>query len=92
MGTLCGYVAVPPSHPWHGVPYDNIDVSTHGGLTYSDSCDDDGPICHVPSPGESDEVWWVGFDCGHCYDVMPAQPRLSSSILAMGGRIETSPT
>lgn len=88
-GAWCGYAAVPPGHPWHGVDYkaclapgapghDPEDedsawhdcqetlqerVRVHGGLTYSAACE--GPICHVPKPGEPDAVWWFGFDCMH---------------------------
>ena len=70
-GALCGYVGVPPGHPWCGRGYDEIEASAHGGLTYSNACDPGGPICHEPAPGEPDEVWWVGFDCSHAYDVSP---------------------
>lgn len=59
VGALCGYVGVPPEHPWHGISYSgkmNPDegeydyesapdgnVEVHGGLTYSDSCWEDAP-------------------------------------------------
>lgn len=85
-GALCGYVGVSPSHPWHGVDYAGCALETpceegrycehsvggpvHGGLTYSGKCD--GPICHTPKPGESDDVWWFGFDCAHGGDLVPA--------------------
>lgn len=39
----------------------------HGGITYGDRCR--GEICHVAQPGESDDVWWVGFDCNHSGDL-----------------------
>jgi hypothetical protein len=68
-GSWCGYVGVPPGHPAHGVPYDDVDVNVHGGLTYSNRCQE--PICHSPKPGESDDVWWLGFDCGHGFDFIP---------------------
>ncbi len=45
-------------------------MRVHGGLNYSASCS--GAICHVPGPGESDDVWWQGLDCGHGFDVTPA--------------------
>lgn len=69
MGAWCGYVAVAPDHPWHGVEYGQIDPfpDVHGGLTYSSKCQ--GPLCHVPLPGESDDVWWLGFDCIHSGDL-----------------------
>jgi hypothetical protein len=69
VGNWCGYVAVPPGHAWHGRDRDALDVDAHGGLTYADGCC--GHICHVPQPGEPDDVWWLGFDCAHAYDVMP---------------------
>lgn len=72
-GNWCGYVAVPPGHPWHGKNsgYGGGDVSAdvHGGLTYSGACH--GKICHVPKPGEPDDVWWLGFDCHHAWDIAP---------------------
>ena len=73
-GALCGYVGVPNGHPAYGKGYDEIPVyEVHGGLTYTDRCC--GPICHVPKPGESDDVWWVGFDCQHGMDDAPGLMR-----------------
>ena len=76
-GHLCGYVAVPPGHPVHGKDYydgdgdgDLVDISAPGGLTYADKCQ--GVVCHVPAPGEPDDVWWLGFDCAHYGDFCPA--------------------
>lgn len=71
-GAWCGYVAVPPGHPFHGKDYNHEDVEgldVHGGLTYANACQ--GKICHVPKPGEPDDVWWFGFDCNHYRDVAP---------------------
>lgn len=72
-GNLCGYVAVNPDHPLYGKDYDfaedNHPISVHGGLTYSDKCQ--GRICHVPDPGDPDNVWWFGFDCAHSGDLLP---------------------
>lgn len=67
MGALCGYVGMPVGHPWFGMHYDEVpqamDSAAHGGLTYSSECA--GHICH-DSPNE---VWWLGFDCGHYGDL-----------------------
>jgi hypothetical protein len=74
LGTLCGYVGVPAGHPWHGQDYDAVDADVHGGLTYSARCQEYGAehgICHVPEPGRPDDVWWLGFDCGHLGDLAP---------------------
>jgi hypothetical protein len=111
MGALCGYAAVNPGHPFHGIDYaacgrrhgprcqrsprseypvpisdewwervkddthcehtPEAVLEVHGGITYADACAEDGPICHVPAPGEPDDVWWFGFDCGHAFDLAP---------------------
>jgi hypothetical protein len=68
-GSWCGYAAVPPGHPWHGKEYEHVDVEVHGGLTYARECA--GHVCHVPKPGEPDDVWWLGFDCAHSGDIVP---------------------
>lgn len=52
------------------------DVRVHGGLTFSDKCadvagDHSRYICHLPEPGEPDNVWWFGFDCNHSGDRAP---------------------
>lgn len=69
LGHWCGYVAVPPGHPYYGKDYDGLDVEVHGGLTYADACA--GDICHKAKPGEPDDLWWLGFDCGHFLDLVP---------------------
>lgn len=57
----CGYVRVPPTHPWHGKDYNDVDVSVHGGLTFGslEPC-----VEHEDGQG-----WWFGFDCGHFNDL-----------------------
>jgi hypothetical protein len=82
-GNWCGYVGVPEGHPWHNRAYNEGEypntpegiIEVHGGLTYSDHCQEGPPeetICHVPDPGEPDKLWWFGFDCSHCDDYSPA--------------------
>ena len=85
-GHWCGYVGVPPGHPAHGLSYDDAYnlfgdyesdtyLSVHGGLTYADSCaegSEETSVCHVPEPGEPEDVWWLGFDCAHSGDFLPA--------------------
>ncbi len=74
LGHWCGYVAVPPRHPLHNKEWDHGDceskLEVHGGLTYSEMCT--GPVCHVPPPGEPENVWWFGFDCAHSGDLIPS--------------------
>lgn len=61
-------------------PESTLDV--HGGLTYSDFCVDEGKehgICHIPSAGEPERVYWFGFDCNHSGDRIPSYQRFSSA-------------
>jgi hypothetical protein len=51
------------------IPHPLSNVSVHGGITYADRCH--GRVCHVPQPGESDDVWWLGFDAAHHMDSNP---------------------
>jgi hypothetical protein len=65
----CGYVGVPKGHPFYEKHYDRVDAEAHGGLTYSERCQ--GPVCHVADDGAA-PVWWLGFDCAHSGDLVPA--------------------
>ena len=69
FGAWCGYVGVAPGHSAYGVHCSDVDVEVHGGLTYANTCR--GNICHEPRPGEPADVWWLGFDCAHSWDVVP---------------------
>lgn len=60
-GFRCGYVRLPPGHPWHGLDYDSIGADVHGGLTFAV---EDTPC----DKGGSDDGWWIGFDCAHLGD------------------------
>jgi hypothetical protein len=86
-GNWCGYAAVPPGHPAHGKDFDGIDVEVHGGLTYAQQCS--GEICHVPQPGDPDNVWWLGFDCAHAWDLAPG---LAASMGGLGSYDRTYKT
>lgn len=69
-GHLCGYLAVPSGHSWHGKDMDDVgDLDVHGGVTYADKCH--GEVCHVAKAGEPDDVWWLGFDYAHSGDISP---------------------
>ena len=79
LGSLCGYVGVPEGHPCFGKNYDTegtFGIEVHGGLTYAGPCDPSGDeaarICHTPAKGEPDHVWWLGYDCGHAWDISPS--------------------
>ena len=84
MGSLCGYVGVPETHPLFGKSYDDAPGDVHGGLTFANAC---GPqdaetgrgICHIEEGAANKKVWWFGFDCAHSGDLCPSprMPRLS---------------
>lgn len=57
----------------------------HGGITFSDGCQEAGHICHTPEPGQPDNVWWFGFDCAHAGDVSPGY---RASIAKMFDQVE----
>ena len=74
-GHWCGYVGLPPGHPMYGNDCNDINFEIHGGLTFSGACSPGGDetkgICHMPEPGDPDDVWWLGFDCSHAWDFSP---------------------
>ena len=59
MGFRNGYVGLPKGHKYYGVNYDEIPISCHLGLTYSD---------YSLSMQDDKNTYWIGFDCGHCCD------------------------
>lgn len=84
FGSWCGYVGVLPGHPLYqkSAAYsDNEDrevgqLNVHGGVTFADHCTLGEPvmgICHVPYAGREDKVWWIGYDCGHAFDLAPGR-------------------
>lgn len=97
VGAWCGYVGVPEGHPWYAVDYSSSTcghagcyehtpdsmTSVHGGITYSNFCDEDSPeaeaICHVPFPGRPEKVWWFGFDTCHLGDTYPDRRAMFST-------------
>ena len=70
IGFHCGYVGVAPGHPLHGADYDRHSnalgdapssvFDVHGWLTFSGE--------RGGSMIEENDLWWFGFDCGHCGD------------------------
>lgn len=58
-GYWCGYVEIPPGHPWHGKEMGDIEVDCHYGLSLSRK-----------NPERED--WVIGFDCAHSGDLMPS--------------------
>ncbi len=62
-GHLCGYIKIPENHKFYAKHYDDIDLSVHGGLTYS-AMEENG--------------FWIGFDCAHFSDITPSSKELDS--------------
>lgn len=63
LGYRCGYVGVPKGDPLYGMQYDDEifdSVDVHGGLNFSDT----------RKFVTSDDLWFFGFDCGHCGDAI----------------------
>jgi hypothetical protein len=71
MFNLCGYVALPKAHPFYKKGYNDMSYDVHGGLTYSDLCDDHR-ICHATDDTKQEKAFWIGFDCAHGGDFVPA--------------------
>lgn len=68
----CGYVGVSKGHPYFEVDYDDCAIDVHGGLTFAGKCQhSEHGICHTVEEGEDDDIWWLGFDCGHYGDILP---------------------
>ena len=110
MGHLRGYTAVPPGHPFHSLPRHatplrGLDV--HGTVTYAAASIDRAIELpenrgltlncwcgHEPAPDEPDDLWWLGFECGHDFDLQPGNeatlhsltPVLFDQINAFRGR------
>lgn len=82
FGAWCGYVGVPEGHPAYERDYDSVVADVHGGLTYGDRCQ--GHLCHTPEPGMPADVWWLGFDTGHSWDVVPGMLRYGPAFTEHG--------
>jgi hypothetical protein len=77
LGALCGYVGLPPHHPYlTSMENDPDDLHVHGGITFGGFCQEGGDeshgVCHVPLAGRVPDVYWFGFDCSHVNDLCPA--------------------
>jgi len=69
MLNWCGYVILPKDHKFYEKYYDEVDVSVHGGITYSDYED----------PDDKEKGWTIGFDCAHAWDKI-AKPKAMRDI------------
>lgn len=60
-------------------------LCAHGGITFAGPCHpDEGEhgICHIPQGGESDDVWWFGFDTAHAGDFTPGYWKLTNEYMS----------
>lgn len=75
-GVLNGYVGVKPSHVLYGTDDGDEALAAHGGITFM--APSTGAICQVDDNGNTSDLWWFGFDCGHYLDLSPALVTISS--------------
>lgn len=59
----CAYVRIPEDHKFYGIPYDEIDIDCHGGLTFSEFTNF--------APLNIQKGYWIGWDYAHCDDWTP---------------------
>ena len=71
-GALCGYVGAKPAKR------KAYALKVHGGITYEAPCNHDCGVCHVPAPGEPEDLTWFGFDCAHAFDATPVLSTMSA--------------
>jgi len=73
-GAWCGYVEIPPGHPWASREQGDFPVDVHGGITWDEKYLPE-PVAYACSiigispskPGSR----WIGFDCSHPGDFLP---------------------
>lgn len=87
MSALNGYVCLPREHPWYGVPYDDVPVDVHGGLTFGpdrpgmaegfkQAATNVGWTGRLPEINENTidrTLGWIGFDTAHGMDYWPEE-------------------
>lgn len=72
MGHWCGYVGIPPSHPLYGKGTRfGRNLHVHGEITYASEEDPGRSVVDAVLPEPNTVWWWLGFDCGHAYDLIP---------------------
>lgn len=87
VGVWCGYVGVPPQHPYHKRSMDQAaNLQAHGyPITWaSDDLGEDMAALGLPA-----DHWWFAFDCGHKGDYPPyfihlMRDKESAQLLARG--------
>lgn len=81
-GHLCGYVGLPPDHPFYEMEWSDVDgyIRVHGGVTL---CIGEWPLTTAPKEevGEDPRLWWIGFDTTHGQDYAPGAGITVGSLL-----------
>jgi hypothetical protein len=76
IGSLSGYVGIPPTHPYYGKDMEDNElreIYTDKKINFcepSQQIDDPRAVCHQLLP-RTDDYWWIGFDCCHYDDLLP---------------------
>lgn len=69
-----GYVLVPKEHPCWGVPYDQVPVEVHWGLTFGEKVTP-GMASTWNIPEDTIGMWCFGFDTAHYGDSLAKWPK-----------------
>lgn len=83
----CAYVRLPKNHPYYNLPYDDIPIDCHGGLTFSQMTGFAPLKKKVWKSRFLGSVWggsweyedinkgyWIGWDYAHAGDYVPYMP------------------
>jgi len=84
LGYRCGYIKIPPGHPWYEENYELVNARVHGGLTAA--LVDENP----ERPADEAPHIWLGFDCAHYVDAPdPLLTKEPPIMLPYGAAIRT---
>ena len=86
---FCAYVRLPKYHPFYKLPYEDIDLDCHGGLTFGEMTDFENVRVQEWESHFLGFFWsghwveekvkkgyWIGWDYAHDGDFCPAFPEL----------------
>jgi hypothetical protein len=73
MGSLCGYVRIPDSHPWFDKGYGSSFCGHDGCYEHTPAAiiDVHGGLTFAGRPIGIEAGHWFGFDCSHSGDLVP---------------------
>lgn len=79
FGSFNGYVGIPPGHPLVGVESGDLPLRAHGDMYGTADPPGWDETEYVPDATRP-IAYWVGFDCGHTFDVRPGRPDIDKAI------------